>query len=53
MASYDLTAPGGTKVAVDGAERRDVLLARGYTQADAAPPVKDPAKGRPAQPGPK
>ncbi len=30
--TYDLTAPDGTKVTVEGATRRDILLARGYTE---------------------
>lgn len=32
MAAYQLTAPDGTKVSVEGAERRDTLLSRGYTE---------------------
>lgn len=36
MAAYSLTAPDGTKVSVEGAERRDALLARGYTEGKAA-----------------
>lgn len=30
--TYKLTAPTGTKVEVQGAARRDALLARGYTE---------------------
>ena len=30
--TYKLTAPGGTKVEVQSAARRDALLARGYTE---------------------
>jgi hypothetical protein len=30
--TYQLTAPNGTQVEVTGAERRDTLLARGYTE---------------------
>lgn len=31
--TYKLTAPDGTQVEVEGADRRDTLLARGYTEA--------------------
>lgn len=43
MATYDLTAPGGTPVTVEGADRRDTLLGRGYTLAGdkTAAPVKE------------
>lgn len=30
--TYKLTAPTGTKVEVQGADRRDELLSRGYTE---------------------
>jgi hypothetical protein len=30
--TYQLTAPNGTQVEVTGAERRDTLLGRGYTE---------------------
>lgn len=36
MASYSLTAPDGTKVTVEGADRRDTLLSRGYSEGKAA-----------------
>jgi hypothetical protein len=34
--TYKLTAPDGTKVEVTGETRRDLLMARGYTEAKAA-----------------
>lgn len=46
MSSYDLTAPGGTKVTVEGAGRRDTLLARGYTESGAAKPAPSAPKER-------
>lgn len=30
--TYKLTAPDGTRVEVSGAERRDLLIARGYSE---------------------
>lgn len=34
--TYDLTAPDGTKVSVNGEGRRDVLVGRGYTEGKAS-----------------
>lgn len=47
--SFDLTAPTGTKVTVEGKGRRDALLARGYTEGHGAPKKATPPKTEKAQ----